>query len=394
MFAEFFFSGTRAQRAFAWGGILWYITHSAYRTWVKWRVNEWYAEFYNLLQTAAVDVGSGSSALLADRRDEVWDALVQFATIVGPNVALHPLLRLVQSAWLLNWRTALVREYLLRWKRGGLETGIEGAAQRVHEDARLFTEGIGGIVRIFIDAVAVVAVFAPVLYELGGEVVPIGFELGSLRSEWLLEAVLGAAVVATVVTFCIGRRLVRLEIDAQRSEATLRTLLVWLESCPSLITETLHSHVVPPPVEAHAGTCHTLSAHVLAPIYAALSSLWRARARLLCALSGVGLWLGVFEEAAVLAPYFLAGPLLFADEPARRISLGTLVQLSNALSKMVGALAVIAENYPDLNAFAAVAVRLRQFEHAQYGSVARRALLAPADAIAMGVELGSACNEH
>jgi ABC-type long-subunit fatty acid transport system fused permease/ATPase subunit len=394
MFTEFFLSGTRVQRLGAWGGLAWYALHSGYKIWVKYRINNWYSTFYDLLQKGAEDIGSGSGDTLETRQDEVREALVEFAAIVIPNIVAHPLLRLVQNVWILNWRCSTTRVYLDRWKAVGSEGSIEGAAQRVHEDARLFTDGIGGIVGLFIDSIATVAVFAPILYELGGAVVPLGFESDELRSEWLLEAVLLAAASGTLVTWLVGRRLVCFEIDLQRAEATLRTLLVWLESAPELIVAHLRSHAVPPPVEAHASTGDVYSAHTLTPVKTSLSGLWWARVRLLLSLSGVSLWLGIFQECAVLAPYFLAAPLLFADDPARRITLGTLVQMSNAFGKLVDALAVVAENYAELNAFAAVVVRLREFERAQRGSVARRALLAPADASATGVELGPACASH
>ena len=76
-------------------------------------------------------------------------------------------------------------------------------------------------------------------------------------------------------------------------------------------------------------------------------------------------WLGVFDEAAVVAPFLLAAPLVFADEPERWISLGTLMQFSNVCGHVFDAMTTVANSYPELNAFAAVAVRLREFEQAQ-----------------------------
>ena len=70
-------------------------------------------------------------------------------------------------------------------------------------------------------------------------------------------------------------------------------------------------------------------------------------------------------------------------DPARRITLGTLVKLSNAFGRMVGAIGVVSENYAELNAFAAVVVRLREFERAQRGD----APLLLVDAAAGVVEL-------
>ena len=107
---------------------------------------------------------------------------------------------------------------------------------------------------------------------------------------------------------------------------------------------------------------------LLRPFDVTLSALWRELARLYRSLWGVNTWLALFNEATMLFPYLLAGPLLFDADASRRITLGTLVKLSNAFSKIVDAIGVVSENFAALNAFAAVVVRLREFERQQRGA--------------------------
>jgi ABC-type uncharacterized transport system fused permease/ATPase subunit len=160
----------------------------------------------------------------------------------------------------------------------------------------------------------------------------------------------------------VGRRLVSLEIGLQKVEATLRTLLVWLESAPSLISANLKS-------DEHVNAAQSRNSDanrgvILMPFRRAIAALWQVQRQLLCSLCVVNLWLSTWDEAAVLAPFFIAGPAIFADDPAQRITLGTLMQFSNVCGHVFSALSTVANAYPELNAFAAVVVRLREFEDA------------------------------
>jgi len=58
--------------------------------------------------------------------------------------------------------------------------------------------------------------------------------------------------------------------------------------------------------------------------------------------------------------------LLFADDPATRITLGTLVKMSNSFDKVFSSLSIIAENWGEVNAFRSVYRRLREFEAKLY----------------------------
>ena len=68
----------------------------------------------------------------------------------------------------------------------------------------------------------------------------------------------------------------------------------------------------------------------------------------------------------VLAPYVIAAPLIFAEDPGRRITLGTLMKMSNSFEKVFGSLSVIAENWGAINDFRSTYRRLREFESKLY----------------------------
>ena len=77
-------------------------------------------------------------------------------------------------------------------------------------------------------------------------------------------------------------------------------------------------------------------------------------------------WLSFYDQVMTLLPYFVAAPLLFAADPERRITLGTLIQMSNSFEKVFSSLSVVAENWGAVNEFRSVLVRLREFERKLY----------------------------
>jgi ABC-type uncharacterized transport system fused permease/ATPase subunit len=78
-------------------------------------------------------------------------------------------------------------------------------------------------------------------------------------------------------------------------------------------------------------------------------------------------WLAAWDQVLILFPYVVAAPLLFADDPENRISLGTLIKLSNSFEKVFGSFSVISENWGAINEFRSVLRRLREFEDRLYG---------------------------
>lgn len=357
MLREYFCNSRRLVAARAWAGALFFVLHIAYRNLVRVRVNSWYERFYTTVQVSGAELASGDS----DTQSEVWDLLVEFVWIVTPNVLVHPLNRALQGAWTLDWRLVLVKSYLSKWKISSNQPVVEGAAQRVHEDARLFTSGIGGIVSSVLDAIITLFAFTPVLYDLGGRITLPGHGPGDLRQSWLVTTVVLGAAVCTGVTVLLARGLVAIEIEVQQVEATLRTLLVHAETSPGWILEQLQETPDPPQREVAPSA---LDAYILQPFFRTMSSLRATIHRLLSTTLRMNVFLSLFHEAATLAPYFVAAPLLFAD-PATRITLGTLVQLSNVTDRVLGALSVFADNSESIIAFVSVVRRLREFEVSQ-----------------------------
>jgi ABC-type long-subunit fatty acid transport system fused permease/ATPase subunit len=209
MLCEFFARGSWLDVAKAWGGLCLVVVHGLFRAWLKWRLNVWYAEFYDLGGVAA-EYGSGpdDEPLLHESAASVRRLLLQFTAVVMPAIFVHPLFKWATNTWVLKWRVTLVRSYLRRWRT---DARIENGAQRVHEDTSRFARGILGCCVVVLDAVLTLAVFAPVLVQLGAEVRP----FRAMPDAWLLASCAGVAVVGVVGSVALGWSLIALEVANQ-----------------------------------------------------------------------------------------------------------------------------------------------------------------------------------
>jgi peptide/bleomycin uptake transporter len=370
MFVQFFCQSSPKTRLSAWAGLIVVVAYSAFAAWTKSRINEFYSDFYNLLQTS---VESGSGGFADDDpspgalRAEVWSQLTNFATIVMPLIVASPVSKWVRSAWAFAWRRALMRSYLHAWNVQ-LDP-IEGASQRLHEDSQRFCVALQGCLATVLDACFTLTVFAPILIELGHEIPPpLEMSPGAIRDGWLLITAYVAASIGLSGAMTFGRKLVDLEVNNQRVEAGLRRDLVILETSPDALfgsSADESPHDSPDQSarrERSRGRGRDSCSSPLVFFGLTLKNLAANYHALFRNFAALNLWLALFDQFMVLLPYAVAAPLLFDDDPERRITLGTLVKLSNSFDKVFGSLSVISENWSAVNEFRSVVRRLREFE--------------------------------
>lgn len=436
MLSEYFCSGGRKQLFLAWAGLVGFVGHAIFKAVIKVLLNDWYRRFYDLVQTSnsATDPGAQplEHAALSDGRQKINDMLFRFVVIVAPGLVVHPVAKYLVSVWTYTWRVALVRAYLQRWNP--LTLPVEGAAQRVHEDTLRFVDGIYSCVAAVLDSTLTLVVFTPVLLQLGHSVHPpwsdpYATEDTDGTDGWLVLVAVAGAVGGLAVSACVGRHLVTLEVQNQRVEAQLRTKLVLLAETPDAVlgrpaarvedgadrahsAERAEEHpdddIPADGASMHARTrtrAHTQddsryrrasspSPVPMAPADAFMSTLrdlWSNYSRLFRRFVYMNAWLALFDQTFVLLPYLLCAPLLFAEQPAHRITLGTLVQVSNAFGRVFDSLAVVSESWTAINSWRSVLRRLLEFETQLYGGRGfRGSLLARTAAAAVDLPLGAA----
>lgn len=379
MLREFFREGSKRSVAWAWCGFLLIVGHALLRAWIKYKLNAWYGDFYDLGGSAS-EVSSGDTDALAEGRRDVSRLLLLFGAICAPNVIIHPIFKLLANRWVLSWRLKLIKSYIRRWRLD--DKKIENGAQRVHEDTQRFARGIQTTCVVLLDAVLTLAVFAPLLLQLGADVQP-----SDLPDAWLLACCASIAVGGVFVSVVTGWSLVKLEVENQKVEADLRKKLVMLEEDPGSVCGRQEERVpraCPPDTAIDSDVCISGVVDVEL-VGSAVSTVTRGKAtwkqippvpqfrrvladlktnyvRLYNRFAIFSLWLGSYEQTVAIVPYLLTAPLLFCEDPAHRITLGKVTQLSNAFSQVFASLNILSDNWVDVTDWLSVLRRLREWE--------------------------------
>lgn len=380
MFKEFFWDNWKTGMV-AWGGLIVVVAYSAFLAYIKAELNEFYSTFYDLLQEAgglaasstsessSGDIygdaaGSGQNAELAVYRARVYEQLWLFAGIIAPLVTASPACKWIRSIWAFSWRMSLMSNYLRAWDTK--REPIEGASQRLHEDSQRFSSALQGCLVAVLDSVFTLIVFSPILFQLSRDIRP-PINLGALEGAWLWTTAWLASIVGLMGSVFLGQKLVQLEVDNQRVEALLRKDLVLLETTPAVIVGTQprdaqQSQPTPQTPEQARQPSFKPRAYfdtTLVRLRSNYHALFRH-------FSLLNLWLSFYDQIMVIFPYIVAAPLIFDDDPVRRITLGTLIKMSNSFEKVFSSLSVISESWGAINEFRSTLYRLREFEAKLY----------------------------
>ena len=407
MFTEFF-CGSPKTVAIAWGGAGVVVGYSWFVAHVKAKLNGFYETFYDLLGegggAGGGDLGSGDAfgsgeaagSGLADQRARVYHQLWLFALIIAPLVSASPACKYVRSAWAFHWRLALMKAYLVAWDTK--QEPIEGAAQRLHEDTQRFSDGLDGCLVAVLDAGFTLVLFTPILVGLSEQILP-PLEFGALDGSWLWVMAFASSLIGLAGAAFFGQKLVGLEVANQRVEALLRKDLVLLETTPAVIvgteateateatsaaanaaanaaaaararaydpsssTDAPPSPPPPPPARVQAFLPQTYFLQTLRSLKLNYFALFKH-------FGVLNFWLSLFDQCMVILPYVLVAPLIFAQDPGHRITLGLLIKVSNSFGHVFGSLSVVSENWGAINDFRSVLRRLREFEDALYAEAA------------------------
>jgi len=200
-------------------------------------INNWYGDFYDLLQLALSDEGN-SVITSAD----FYGRLFTLLYILVPNIIVLVLFAFFTSHYVFRWRTAMNEYYMEHW---GKLRNIEGAAQRVQEDTMRFAGIVEGLGSSFVSSIMTLIAFLPLLWTLSQQVTELPL-IGAVNGSLVFIALLSAAF-GTVLLAAVGYRLPGLEFNNQKVEAAYRKELVYGEdnverATPPAVSE-LFGHV-------------------------------------------------------------------------------------------------------------------------------------------------------
>ena len=181
-----------------------------------------------------------------------------------------------------------------------------------------------------LSAIMTLIAFVPVLWALSKKV-----DLPFIRdiNGSLVWIALGISIGGLVISWFVGIKLPHLEYNNQRTEAAFRKELVFAENDKQNFAQT------PTIIELFTG--------LKVNYY-----------RLFLHYGYFNIWLISFSQILVIVPYILMGNGLFTG----LITLGILVQVSNAFSQVRDSFSVFINNWTTITELRSIHRRLKEFE--------------------------------
>jgi len=318
LFRAFFMN----RRWFAWS-----IAGSAlilFATWYKVEldvaINEWFGDFYNLIQKA---LGQANSVTMS----EYGEKLVTFGRIAGLYILIAVVLDFFIKHYIFRWRTAMNDFYMANWHK---VRHIEGASQRVQEDTMRFARIMEGLGVSLMRSLMTLAAFLPILWTLSEHVTELPW-IGPIDHALVFVALLSASF-GTVLLAAVGIKLPGLEFQNQKVEAAYRKELVYGED--------------------HAERADPAS---VTRLYADVrTNYFRLFFHYL--YFDVAKW--SYLQFSVLFPYIALGPTLVAGA----ITLGVMQQIVRAFGKVEESFQYLVNSWSTIVELMSVYKRLRMFE--------------------------------
>ena len=277
-------------------------------------------------------VGRDFMTALADRNAPLFtEKAATYAGVFLLLTLVAVILRFCEERLGLVWRSFMTEEFIeiylspLVYYRMNDElirqSGVEHPDQRIAEDVRTFTTVTLSFILMSMNGLFTVIAFSSVLWMI---------------SPWLFGAALLYALVGTLMTFLIGRRLVDLNYKQLDREATFRSSLVHVRERAESIALLHHEGRLLPRILKQ---------------FSELADNWRT-------IIGVNRNLGLFTTGynymIQILPVILVAPLYMQG----KVEFGVVTQSLTAFAMLVGAFSLIVTQFQSLSSFAAVIQRL------------------------------------
>lgn len=342
-------------------------------------INEWYKDFYNLLQRPNLNNQSVEFSLQQAHKiaqeefnnanfinklslfyyqnlinyffqtknislknfydiNDFYYLIWVFLFIAIPYVLIATINNYFASIYAFKWREAMTYEYIKYWKNKN--DNIEGSSQRIQEDCYNFSKLVENLGLSFIKALMILIAFIPILWNLSDSITYSLFK-NSTSSFYFLKDIKGLLVYVAffisigglIISWFVGFKLPNLEYNNQKAEAAFRKELVYAED-----NRTLYADF-----------------QTVLKLFTGLKLNYK---KLFLHYGYFNIWLILFEQIIVIIPFLVMAPSLFAGV----ISLGVLMQINNAFSQVRSSFSVFITNYTSITQLRSIYKRLKEFE--------------------------------
>jgi putative ATP-binding cassette transporter len=242
----------------------------------------------------------------------------------------------------IEWRTWLTDHFLQEWMQDQayyrmqlLDRGTDNPDQRISEDLNIFVDYTSSLALGLLSSVVTLISFVVILWGLSGSLELWGFNIPG----YLVWCALGYAIVGTVLTHVIGRKLIGLGFNKQRVEADFRFSLVRLRENSE-------------GVALYRGEQEELGG--LRQRFAAVIANWW---QLMRKRKQLNWFTSFYAQLAIIFPYIVVSPRFFSGA----IPLGAIFQTASAFGQVQGALSWFINVYVDFSTWKATVDRLIGF---------------------------------
>lgn len=324
-----YFSPRRNWRPLAVLALILFLTLCAVRLEVLF--SAWYNTMYTALQ----------------KLDEsgFWLAMLLFAILATVHVVRSLVDFYIQQAFVIRWRVWLNERLLQRWlddqayyRSQYLDTPVDNPDQRIQQDVATFVQMSLTLSMGVINALVSTFAFTIILWNLSGPLNLFGAEL----PRGMVFLVFLYVIVATVFAIKIGRPLILLNFLNERFNADYRYALVRLREYSESIAFYAGEKV-------EGALLRSRFAHVIGNAWAIV---YRS-------LKFLGFNFSV-TQAAVVFPFIIQAQRFFSQQ----ISLGDLMQTSQAFGRLQDNLSFFRNAYDDFATYRATLDRLTGFNRA------------------------------
>jgi vitamin B12/bleomycin/antimicrobial peptide transport system ATP-binding/permease protein len=296
-------------------------------------------------------LSGGDPAVKESGVDGFWRSVVLEVVLIGGYLVRTLLDLYLMQRFIIRWRVWLTDRLTGAWLQDAnyyrgrfLSDPIDNPDQRIQQDIDIFTTGTGpetntptvgtSTTLLFgaVNSVVSVVAFTPILWNLSGPLTFLGFTLPKA----LFWIALGYVALATVVSFWIGRPMIRLSFRNELTNAAFRYSLVRLRDAGEAVGL----------YRGERAEHETLSAR-----FAAIITNYRAFVRRGVAFLG---WDIASHQIIGPLPFIVQAPRLLAGE----LTLGDVTQSRGAFLSVHDSLSFFRAVYDSFASYRAAIIRL------------------------------------
>jgi putative ATP-binding cassette transporter len=332
-----YFTGRGAWRPLGFVAVLLFLTVWDVRmsTLITYQNND----MFTALQYGGDALTSGKSSVLHGAEHMFWFAIQIFAILATIHVIRTMIEYFLGQVFEIQWRVWMTERVTADWLTGRahyrsrfIDATIDNPDQRVQEDITTVVQQSHTLFIQAVNSVVSVVVFTQILWDLSGPMTVLGTQIPRAMVFMVIVFVL----LASVLSFWIGRPLIRFYFLYQAATATFRYALVHVRDSAESIAFYRGEQV------EHRGLMRRFAD--------VIKTFWRV----VYQETGFTGWNFTVTQASVIFPWMVQAPRFFAGT----ITLGDMQQAAGAFGNLHDSLSFFRNNYDTFTQYRAALIRL------------------------------------